>query len=136
MPKEPLDREEQAALDIRKIGKFAMNHKSPNLFKDFLESFPTNGTQEVRLNALLESVYKTACDPKNRNQGICADMLLKRAYGNPKAADEDLAAIRKGGLTVVYVNRPAIDTDIPEALPQLEAKNPEFIEAEFPEEDR
>jgi hypothetical protein len=88
-----------------------------------------------RFVKIMESLYITATMPKSRNQVKAAELLLAYGWGKPKAAEEDLQAIKKGGLTLVYVDRREIDPDIPVAPKNaLQGKNPEFIDAEFSED--
>lgn len=83
-----------------------------------------------RFLRVLDAMYNTAMDPRSKNQVAAAKLLLERGYGVAKMADEDAEAIKKGGLTLVYVNRPEIDESIPMAPKELPPAEPEFIEAE------
>jgi hypothetical protein len=112
--------------------------KGSAMFKIFLEEFvgkggkpkaPEKGGRE-RLMMIMDAVYKTALCRTSKNQILAAQLLLTYAYGKPKASDEDLEAIKKGGLTLVYVDRNAIDPEIPMAQEALPPAPPEFIESE------
>ena len=92
------------------------------------------GEGEERLHKVLKALYRTSINEKSRNQVMAAQLMLLYAYGKPQSSDADLDAIKRGGLTVVYVNRPAIDPDIPVAQQALPEKAPEFIDAQVVEE--
>jgi hypothetical protein len=87
-----------------------------------------------RFLRILNAMYRTAMDPRSKNQVAAAKLLLERGFGVAKLAEEDAEAIRKGGLTLVYVNRPEIDESIPMAKPELPAAEPEFVEGEVVDE--
>jgi hypothetical protein len=105
------------------------------IVRKFLKEFPKTSAKSQRLIYIMEALYRTACNPRSKLQVAAAEALLKRAYGNTSASPEDREAIKRGGLTVVYVDRKAIDPEIPLALPEGPAQEPEFIEGQFEEED-
>jgi len=98
------------------------------------EIYTEDGTPgKRRFHRMLESLFERACDTKSPLQAQCASLLMDRAYGKAQASDADLDAIKKGGLTVVYVDRAAIDPDIPVVTLDAQQKalpEPEFIDAE------
>lgn len=51
---------------------------------------------------------------------------MNRLMGDACQSDEEADAIKKGGLTLVYVSRPEFDPDIPFAAPALPAPALEF----------
>lgn len=112
-------------------------HISTDIVRRFLEERVTKGGKkldekgEQRLILLLRAVFKTALNPTAKQQVAAAQLLVERAYGKARAADEDLNAIKKGGLTLVYVDRREDDPEIPLVEQRtLPAAPPEFIDAE------
>lgn len=93
---------------------------------------------KTRLQHILEATFHTACDTRSPGQIHAVKALLERGFGPPPTAEEELgAAGRKGGLTVVYIDRNALPADIPivdEHEIQRQLKAPEFVEAEVVEE--
>ena len=107
------------------------------IIRQFLKAWPNGRSSKIkgpRLVMLLHAVYKAATTP-GKNQIFAAQLLMNRAFGKERASEEDLNAIKKGGLTLIYVDRRENDPDIPMA-PQkaLEAAPPEFLDEAFPEE--
>ena len=102
----------------------------------FLKETPRadNPKQKQRLHMLLEALFTAATNQRSPLAVQAALALLNRAYGKEQSADADLDAIKKGGLTLVYVDREQRDPDIPlvdAATHELPA--PEFIDAEIVE---
>src|SRR5262249_1152982 len=63
------------------------------------------------------------------------ELLLAYGYDKPKPAPDELDAMKKGGFQVVFVERGGLENVPRRALPQPESK-PEFIDADFKEEDK
>lgn len=114
--------------------------KSSEIVRMFLEEMVTKSGKPAqkdsvgreRLELLLKAVFRTATNDKSRNQIAAAQLLMMYGLGKPQASEADLDAIKKGGLTLVYVNRPAIDSEIPVApAGELTSGTPEFIDAEY-----
>ena len=114
-------------------------YKVAEVVRMFLYETPMakNKEQKTRLQMLLESLFRTALHEKSKLQVAAALALLNRAFGKEQASDADLAAIKKGGLTVVYVDREKLDPEIPvvESKEQASLPAPEFIDAEVVDED-
>ncbi len=100
----------------------------------FLNETPrvNNPESKTRLKMLLDGLFKAGINVKNKNQVAATLALLNRAFGKEAASDADLEAIKKGGLTLVYVNRQEIDPEIPviDGAAQHALPPPEFIDAE------
>ena len=101
----------------------------------FLTDVPSKKNPEgySRLQRVVNAVYDVAINPKSPQQITAAKLLLERGFGKPADENGDTGRNR-GGLTVVYVDRKAIDPDIPilDAQPALPAPaQPEFIDAEY-----
>lgn len=92
-----------------------------------------NQESKTRLTMLLDRLFMIATQWKSPQAVTAINALLSRGFGNAPSSPENLDAIKKGGLTVVYVQRPELDPEIPvaktESLP--EPKAPEFIEGEI-----
>jgi hypothetical protein len=109
--------------------------KCTRSFASKLRRFLESGTKtaadhegRTRLRQIFDTLLQIATDGGHPQCVNAARLLLERGYGKPQSADEDLEAIKKGGLTLVYVNRPEIDPEIPIAQPALPAPEPEFID--------
>lgn len=105
----------------------------------FLKETPRadNPQQKQRLHLLLEALFRAATNQRSPLAVQAALALLNRAYGKEQAADADLDAIKKGGLTVVYVDRQQQDPDIPVVSESQHAlPAPEFIDAEVIDDER
>ena len=93
-----------------------------------------------RLQHIAETLFKIATDRRSPFAVPAANALLDRGFGKPVAGDVDDASTRKGGLTVVYVDRNALDSSIPlvkaEELQQRQLSAPEFIDSEVVEDGR
>lgn len=95
---------------------------------------PKSKLTQSRLQTMLESVYKRAVDMRSGQGKASAELLLAYGYEKPKPAADELDAMARSGLQVVFVNRPELN-DVPkmEALPE---PKPEFINAEIVEDER
>lgn len=102
------------------------------VFKNRPVSLFEGGTE--RFVKMMEALYKTAINHNSKNQIAAAQLLLAYGWGKPKAAEEDLKAIQKGGLTLVYVDRREIDPEIPVAPVASLPPAPEFVEGKFTED--
>ncbi len=117
--------------------------KSPLKFAEAVRMFleekknPHNPKSKTRMLTCLESLVTAASNPNNKNCVNACNLLFSYAHGKPKSADEDIDAIKKGGLTLVYVERPAVDPDIPvfDGGAQHALPPPEFVDAEVVEDD-
>jgi hypothetical protein len=78
---------------------------------------------------MVANMVEIAKSPKHPHAVAAFVALCDRAYGRPRPSEEEAQAVAKGGITLVYVDRPAIDPDIPiieaEAVQALPAP-PEF----------
>ena len=125
-----VDKEKMIAATRDAAFTYADLHNFPDLVRAFLEAKIIDGTP--RILRIINKIYNKAMDDKSPFQIQAAQLLLNRAYGKERSADEDLDAIKKGGITVV-INRPTLDLEDQKELP---APAPDYIEAEFMEEVR
>ena len=116
--------------DLRNRPKFS----SSELLRRFLEDGRRGAVNEkgqTRLIQMFAKMHEVSISNSPRNV-LAFQALCERAYGKSKPSDEALDALAKGGVQIVYVAPP----ELPERSeqPSLPPK-PEFIEAEFAEED-
>jgi len=97
-------------------------------FKTFLEQKDPK-TGKARLRSIQEKMYEVAVSDSPRNI-TAATFLVERGYGKAKLADEDRAALAKGGVQLVYIEAPKVS--MAEKRKELPDK-PDFIDAEFEE---
>ena len=79
-------------------------------------------------------MFAQAIDVKSGQQKANAELILAYGVDKPKPAQDELDAMAKSGLQVVYVDRRGLE-DVPEGK-ELPAPKPEFIEAEVVEEEK
>jgi hypothetical protein len=102
-----------------------------DIIRKFLECTKRAAKDEygrTRLEQMIANMLEIAKSPKHPHAVAAFVALCDRAYGRPRPSQEKADAIAKGGITLVYVNRPKIDPDIPFAVPALPASAPEFDE--------
>ena len=85
-----------------------------------------------RLETLIEATYKRAVDMRSGQGKASTELLLAYGYEKPKPAVDELDAIAKSGLQLVYINRAGLE-DV-EKQKELPAPKPEFIDAEIVED--
>lgn len=105
---------------------------SSDVIKDFLESNRNCDVDQKGHNRLIQVVKNMvdiATSPRSPFAVAAANFLFDRAYGKPKPSVEEIEAIGKGGIQLVYVSQQANDPDIPVRRELPEAK-PEFVEGE------
>jgi hypothetical protein len=102
-----------------------------DVIRKFLECSRRSAKDEygrTRLEQMIANMVEIAKSPEHPHAVAAFVALCDRAYGRPRPSEEEADAIAKGGITLVYVNRPEIDPDIPFAAPALAAPAPEFDE--------
>ena len=87
-----------------------------------------NNNGKTNWECVLMKIYDTALNTKSPFQIQAAEFLATRAWGKAKMADSDAEAIAKGGLQLVFVQRPELPPDA--VQPLLQEDNPSFIEGE------
>lgn len=94
--------------------------------------------EATRLQFIAETLFTIATDRRSPFAVPAANALLDRGFGKPVAGDLDDPSTKKGGLTVVYVDRARMDESIPlvnaDDLQRKQLPAPEFIDAEYEEE--
>lgn len=98
--------------------------KLTNEFRKFIEELNDKTTSQTRLREIFQSLYETAIG-QGRSAVAAATLILDRCYGRVPLADEDQAAIRAGGITIVIPGMP------PTPPPPLKLNPAEFIEGEI-----
>lgn len=129
---EAVDKLEQAADTTLETGKVPGQTGAPltnDSFKTFLEG-KDPATGRSRLRSIQNKMYEVAKSDSPRNIAA-ATFLVERGYGKAKLADEDRAALVKGGVQLVYIEAPKVPM-AEKRLPLPE--KPDFIDAEFTEE--
>ena len=105
-----------------------------DVIRKFLECSRVSAKDEygrTRLEQVIANMVEIAKSPKHPHALSAFVALCDRAYGRPAPSAEEAAAVAKGGITLVYVTRPAIDPDIPiidEKDLQRQLPAPEFEE--------
>lgn len=95
--------------------------------RKFLEHKERPGSNKTRVMELTEAMYEIAvAKGKYAVQAYVA--LMNRAYGTPKT-EEDKNAMSRGGVQLVYVNRPSLNLPVRDAnVPPEPEAPPEFID--------
>jgi hypothetical protein len=91
---------------------------------------PRSATRYVKM---LENMFRIAAGANPQAAVAAFNALMDRAHGKPRPSEEEIDAIAKGGIQLVYVARPELDA--PEKRMELTAPVPDFIEGEFTEEE-
>ena len=87
-----------------------------DIIRKFLESTKRSAKDEygrTRLEQMVANMVEVAKSPKHPQAVAAFVALCDRAYGRPRPSEEEADAIAKRGITLIYVNRPEIDPDIP-----------------------
>jgi hypothetical protein len=92
-----------------------------DIIRKFLECSRVSAKDEygrTRLEQMIANMVEIAKSPEHPHAVAAFVALCDRAYGRPRPSEEEADAIAKGGITLVYVDRPQIDPDIPFAEPR------------------
>jgi hypothetical protein len=87
-----------------------------DVIRKFIECSRVSAKDEygrTRLEQMVANMVEIAKSPKHPHAVAAFVALCDRAYGRPRPSEEEADAVAKGGITLVYVDRPAIDPDIP-----------------------
>jgi hypothetical protein len=92
-----------------------------DIIRKFLECSRVSTKDEygrTRLEQMIANMVEIAKSPEHPHAVAAFVALCDRAYGRPRPSEEEADAIAKGGITLVYVDRPQFDPDIPIAEPR------------------
>jgi len=92
-----------------------------DIIRKFLECAKRSAKDEygrTRLEQMIANMVEIAKSPEHPHAVAAFVALCDRAYGRPRPSEEEADAIAKGGITLVYVDRPQLDPDIPFAEPR------------------
>jgi hypothetical protein len=87
-----------------------------DIIRKFLECSRVSAKDEygrTRIEQMVANMVEIAKSPKHPHAVAAFVALCDRAYGRPRPSEEEADAIAKNGITLVYVNRPQFDPDIP-----------------------
>jgi hypothetical protein len=87
-----------------------------DIMRKFLECTKRSAKDEygrTRLEQMTANMVEIAKSPKHPQAVAAFVALCDRAYGRPRPSEEEASAVAKGGITLVYVNRPQFDPAIP-----------------------
>lgn len=87
---------------------------------------------QSRFVQMTANMVRLACG-KSPQAVAAYNALMDRAFGKAKPHDDELDAMEKGGIQIVYVTPVELE-GVPHAKPALAAK-PEFLEGEYSEEE-
>jgi hypothetical protein len=100
-----------------------------DMIRKFLECSRRSAKDEygrTRLEQMVANMVEIATSPDHPHAVAAFVALCDRAYGRPRPSEEEADAIAKGGIKLIYVDRPQFDPDIPFAAPALPAPAPGF----------
>lgn len=137
MQQKAIERQQRAAERAEKPRRELTRGQRKAIIKRRVQSFLLSGGKSViekyghdRLQEVLESVFETAVDRRSPQQVAAARELLDRGFDKAKPSTEELDAVEKSGIRLVYVDRAALPVEEKRELP---APQPDFLPAEFEE---
>ena len=98
--------------------------------RDFLESTANEALDAKgnnRLQQIFQRVFKIAMNVRDPRCLAANQWLIERGYGKIKPSEDELDAMRQGGVQIVIVDRP----DVPLRTEPVPQPQPKFIEGEF-----
>ncbi len=105
-------------------------------FQKFLRAQDPKVEQpQSRLQSIFHSLFRMATDARSGQSKASAELILAYGYDKPKPAPDELEAMKKSGLQVVFVERGGLEGVPKRELPAPES-TPEFLDAEFKESDQ
>ncbi len=88
---------------------------------------------KTHLQTMIEAGHRRAVDMRSGQGKAITELFLAYAFEKPKPAEDELQAMEKSGLQVVYINHPEL-ADVPKQKELLKPE-PKFLEGEVIEED-
>jgi hypothetical protein len=87
-----------------------------DIIRKFLECTKRSAKDEygrTRIEQMVANLVEIAKSPKHPQAVAAFVALCDRAYGRQRPSEEETDAIQKGGIKLIYVDRPFLDPDIP-----------------------